>query len=180
MQGSASTPQCATTRKGKLTITCSYTAASRDGADSRTSPRIVLNGVVISFNPSDESYLSVDLTFTNDSGSEIGGGRAVYLAIDDSSGENHMRRRLPHVDFTKLEPGKATKFQDVLLAPAFAPGAYIVSLWIPSSDSSLKFDAAHNLLLSSAGVADPATGLNRIAKFTAAAIARRRSGAKLN
>ena len=60
-----------------------------------------------------------------------------------------MRRSLPHVDFTKLEPGRLTKFQEGLLAPTFSPGLYIVSVWIPSTDPSLKVDRAHNSLLSS-------------------------------
>jgi hypothetical protein len=69
------------------------------------------------------------------------------------------------VDFTKLEPGRLTKFQETLLAPAFSAGTYIVSIWIPSNDPSLKFDPTHNLLLSSKGVPDRATGLNRVAEF---------------
>jgi hypothetical protein len=80
--------------------------------------------------------------------------------IDDDGGENHMRRSLPHVDFTKLEPGRLTKFQEELLAPAFSPSPYIVSIWIPSTDPSLKFDRAHNSLLSSNDGPDLATGLN--------------------
>ena len=39
--------------------------------------------------------MRVQLTFTNDSGSEIADQRTVYLAIDEEKGENHMRRSLP-------------------------------------------------------------------------------------
>ena len=116
--------------------------------------------------------MRIQLTFTNDSGSKIADQRMVYLAIDDEKGENHMRRLLPHMDFRELEPGKLTKFQETLLAPAFSRGPYVVSLWIPSSDPSLKFDPAHNFLLSSNGVPDLATGLNQLAKFTVAASGR--------
>jgi hypothetical protein len=177
-QTSASAPQCETSGISELTITCTYTAGSPVDADSRTPPRILLNRAVISFIPSNESYMHIELTFTNDSGSKITDQRAIFLAIDDEKGENHMRRSLPHVDFTKLEPGRLTKFQETLLAPAFSPRSYIVSIWIPSADPSLKFDRTHNFLLSSNGVPDPATGLNQIAKFTITALGRRKSAGK--
>jgi Domain of unknown function (DUF4832) len=175
---SASAPQCEAIDTNELTITCAYTAGSSVGADSRTAPRVLLNRAVISFIPSSESHMHVELTFTNDGGSKIADPRTVYLAIDDERGENHMRRSLPHVDFTKLEPGRLTKFQETLLAPAFSPGQYIVSIWIPSTDPSLKFDRTHNFLLSSKGVPDPVTGLNQIARFTITAPDRHKSLAR--
>ena len=177
-QALRSAPRCEAIGTSELTMTCAYTAGSSVDADRRTTPRIILNSAVISFIPSDESHMRVELAFTNDSGSKIVDQRTVYLAIDDEKGENHMRRSLPHVDFTKLEPGKLTKFQETLLAPAFSPGPYIVSIWIPSTDLSLKFDPTYNLLLSSKGVPNPATGLNLIAEFTVTASGRRKSAAK--
>jgi hypothetical protein len=174
----ASAPQCEAIGTGDLTITCAYTACSSVDADSRTAPRIILNRAVISFIPSNESLMRVQLTFTNDSRSKIADQRTVYLAIDEEKGENHMRRSLPHVDLTKLEPGKPTKFQETLLAPAFSRGQYIVSIWIPSSDPSLKFDPTHNFLLSSNGVPEPGTGLNQIAKFAVTVSGRRESAGK--
>jgi hypothetical protein len=177
-QASTSAPQCAAIGTNEITITCAYTADSSVGVDSRTAPRIILDRAVISFVPSNESHMNVEMTFTNDSGSKIADQRMVYLAIDDKRGENHMRRSLSHVDFTKLDPGKQTKFQETLLTPAFSPGPYIVSIWIPSTDPSLKFDRAHNFLLSSNGVPDPTTGLNQIAKFTVAASDKYKSAAK--
>ena len=177
-RASASAPQCEEIGKGELTITCTYSAISSVAGDSRTAPRIILNRAAISFIPSNESQMRIQLTFTNDSGSKIADQRMVYLAIDDEKGENHMRRLLPHMDFRELEPGKLTKFQETLLAPAFSRGPYVVSLWIPSSDPSLKFDPAHNFLLSSNGVPDLATGLNQLAKFTVAASGRYDSAAR--
>jgi len=176
-QASASAPQCETSGTSELTITCAYAAGSSVDADSRTAPRIILNRAVISFIPSNESHMRIELTFTNDSGASITDQRVVYLAIDDAKGENHMRRPLPRVNFMKLEPGKPTKFEETLLAPAFAPGRYIVSIWIPSSDPSLKFDPKHNFLISSNGVPDSASGLNRIAKITVSTSGRRKSAA---
>lgn len=177
-QVSTSAPQCQAIGTGDLTITCAYTACLSVDADSRTAPRIILNRALISFTPSNEGPMRVQLTFTNDSGSEIADQRTVYLAIDDEKGENHMRRSLPHVDFTKLEPGKPTMFQETLPASAFSRGTYIVSIWVPSTDPSLKFDPTHNFLLSSNGVPEPATGLNQIAKFTITTSGRRKSTAK--
>jgi hypothetical protein len=178
VKSSSSAPQCEIVETSALTITCAYAAASTVGADGRAVPRIILNRTVISFVPSDESQMRVELSFTNGSGNKIADQRTVYLAIDDERGENHMRRPLPHVDFTQLEPGKLTKFLETLVAPAFTPGQYTVSIWIPSTDSNSKFDPTHNFLLSSAGVSVPATGLNTLAKFTVHPSAARRSGAK--
>jgi hypothetical protein len=117
--------------------------------------------------------MHVELTFTNDSDTKIAEKRTIYIAFDDAKGENHMRRPLPHVDFTKLEPGKPVTFEETLLAPAFERGIYSISLWIPSNDAALKFDRAHNFLLSDEGVPDTVSGLNRIAKFTATPSSRR-------
>jgi hypothetical protein len=162
---SAVAPNCRVDGASELTITCSYTAGSSFDADSRPAPRIILNRAVISLIPSDGNPMRIELTFTNGTARKIADRRIVYLSIDDEKGQNHMRRPLPDVDFTKLEPGRLTKFQETLLAPAFSAGSYTVSIWIPSIDPSLKFDPTHNLLLSSKGVPDRATGLNRVAEF---------------
>jgi hypothetical protein len=174
---SQSAPQCEIVGTSEVAITCVYSPAEAGGADPRSLPRVILNRAEISFKTSNESHMRVELSFTNDSGAKISEPRTVYLAIDDEKGENHMRRPLPHVDFTKLAPGKLANFEEVLLAPAFAPGPYIVSLWIPSPDPTWKFDPARNFLLSSAGVPSVATGLNLVAKFKAGPRGRRNSAA---
>ena len=178
LQISASAPQCETSGTSELTITCEYAAGSPVYADSRASPRILLNHAVISFIPSNDSHMRIELTFTNDSGSKITDQRTVYLAIDDENGENHLRRSLPHVDFAKLEPSRPMTFQEMLQAPAFASGRYIVSIWVPSTDPSFKFDRTHNFLLSSKGVPDPVTGLNQIARFAITTSGRHKSAAR--
>jgi hypothetical protein len=170
--------KCETSGTSELTISCTYAAGPPEGVDTRTKPRIILRRAVISFIPSNESHMHVELTFTNDSGSKIADRRTVYLAIDDDKGENRMRRSLPGVNFTQLEPGKPVKFEETLLAPAFSLGAYTVSIWIPSTDPSLRFAPAHNLLLSSNGVPNSATGLNQIAKFNITSTGRRKSAVK--
>jgi hypothetical protein len=166
-QQAPDSPPCSTTGTHELTITCTYKPASPASADSRNSPRIVLQRAVISFGTSEEGQMKVELVFSNEGGKQLTERRTVYLAIDDVNGGNHVRRPLPRVDFTRLEPGKPVKFQDSFLAPAFSAGTYFVSLWIPANDPSSKFDPTRNFLLSSDGVPDTATGLNRIATFTA-------------
>jgi hypothetical protein len=180
IQASDSPPTCETIGTNELTLTCTYSAGSPVDADSRTAPRIILNRAVISFAPSNDSHMRVQLTFTNDSGSKITDHRTVYLAIDDDKGGNHMRRSLPQVDFTKLERDRPVTFQETLLAPAFSPGTYLISLWIPSTDPSLTFDPKHNFLVSSNGVTLPASGLNQIGKFTITVPSRRRTTGKPN
>src|SRR5580704_5012265 len=64
-QTSASDPKCQTIRTNQLTITCAYTADSHV-KPSKSEPRIILNGAVISFDPSNESHMHVELSFTND------------------------------------------------------------------------------------------------------------------
>lgn len=165
-------PQCETQGSDEVTISCSYSATAKAPRENST-PLVVLNHAVISFKLSSESHMHVELTFTNDSDTKIAEKRTIYIAFDDAKGENHMRRPLPHVDFTKLEPGKPVTFEERLLAPAFERGIYSISLWIPSNDAALKFDRAHNFLLSDEGVPDTESGLNRIAKFTATPSSRR-------
>lgn len=170
----AGEPQCEVKGTGEVTISCSYSVTPTTSHESAT-PRIVLDHAVLSFEPSSESHMHVELTFTNDTNAKIAEKRTIYLAFDDAKGENHMRRPLPHVDFTKLEPGKPMTFAETLLAPAFEAGSYSISLRIPSNEAALKFDPAHNFLLSDEGVPDIESGLNRIAKFTATPSPRKKS-----
>jgi hypothetical protein len=168
-------PQCETTGATEVTISCSYSASAAQSAQGSSTPRVVLDRAVISFAPSKESHMRIELTFTNDTDAKIAERRTVYLAFDNAKGENQMRRPLRHVDFTKLEPGRPMKFEEILLAPGFKPGLYTISLWIPSNEDALKFNPAHNFLLSDDGVQDAESGLNRIAKFTATASPRQKS-----
>ncbi len=162
----ASLQACKTVgREKKIKITCNYRSVLPSGPKEQYVPRIVLNRSALSFKTNEESYLRIELTFTNESRARIRDTRAIYLAIDDDAGHNYLRRELRRVDFRRLDPGKALTVSDQLLAGALAPGHYVVHLWIPSPEPSLKFDPAGNLLLSSAGVPDPTTGLNTLAEF---------------
>jgi hypothetical protein len=165
---SAGEPRCTTTGEVEITITCTYTATRRSASIGRYVPRIVLNRAVLSLEPHEESNMLVELTFTNESAGLISTGHTLYLAIDDDQGRNYVRRPLPDFDFSKLKPGEPRTFSDHLLIGSFLATRYTIHLWIPDPDPSLKFNSEHNFLLSSAGVADVASGLNVLAQFTVA------------
>jgi hypothetical protein len=158
-------PGCKTTQdKDRITIACDYTGATVKTAQAV--PPIELDHAFLSFQTKEDNYMAVELVFTNRAKDRVANARDVYLEIDDDAGVNYMRRLLSIVDFRKLVPGEPTKFETHLLSAAFMPKHYVIYLWIPSSEPSLKFKPANNLLLSSTGVADAATGLNKVADFT--------------
>jgi hypothetical protein len=159
---------CETVGKEEITIACSYTATPHSASKDITTPRIVLNRIMISFEPKEESHMVVELTFTNEGATRISDARPTYLAIDDDTGQNYVRRVLQQVDFRKLAPGQRLGFSERLLVGSFRPGHYTIYLWIPNPDPALKFNPARNFLLSSEGVGDSATGLNMLARFTVA------------
>jgi hypothetical protein len=159
-------PLCKTIEEDPITITCEYAATLASRPEKQRQPRIVLNRFVVSFNAHDESVMSVELTFTNEDTKPILDARTVNLAIDDGANHNYLRRTLPQVDFRTLAPGKSLTYSDRLLAGSFPPGHYMFHLSIPNPDSSRKFNSNDNLLLSSEGVPNPATGLNTLAEFT--------------
>ncbi|HVB55987.1 MAG TPA: hypothetical protein VNE63_06065 [Candidatus Acidoferrales bacterium] len=157
-------PQCKTAGDTHITITCRYKAIHASA--NQGGPHIALNRFVVSFSTNDESLMRVDLTFTNEDTKPILEARTIYLAIDDAANHNYLRRILPQVDFRNLAPDKPRTYSDRLLAGSFRPGDYTFHLWIPSPEPSRKFSSADNFLLSSAGVPNPATGLNTLAEFT--------------
>ena len=154
---------CEATGKTEIKIDCAYPDSKDRSTKRQDGPRILLNHAVITFEPNDESHMFIRLTFTNESTVAFARLRTVYIAFDDETGENHIRRPLPHVDFQKLVPGEPMTFSDGFLAPALQPGRYFVRLWIPDPNPALKFDAAHNFLLGNEGIADLSSGLNQIA-----------------
>jgi hypothetical protein len=158
-------PECRIAGKGEISIVCNYQSIPQSRLENKKAPCIALNRIVLSFKTGHDSRMHVNLTFTNEGVTRISDARPVYLAIDDERGRNHLRRVLPHTDLTAIKPGQTLTFQNTLIAPAFSQGHYTIFLWIPASDSSLKFDSAHNLLLHNKDVANPETGLNSLAAF---------------
>jgi len=159
-------PRCELGGEKDVIVACNYTPVPHFRSDAVVKPRIVLNHLVISFAENKKSNLQIELTFTNEGRTRLFDNRTVYLAIDDDAGRNYLRRVLPEVNLRKLAPGERLTFSDRLLSPAFPSGHYLIHLWIPSADHALRTDAVHNLLLTSVGVPDPATGLNTLASLT--------------
>lgn len=110
--------------------------------------------------------MRIDLTFTNEDTQPIHDTCFVNISIDDEAHHNYLRRPLPQVNLRTLAPGKSVTYSDRLLAGSFPPGHYIFQLSITSPSSSRKVNSTDNLLLSSEGVPNPATGLNTLAEFT--------------
>ena len=129
-------------------------------------PQIVLDHAFINFDAKHESHMHIDLTFRNAGKTALTERRTVYIQFDDDTGQNYIRRPLPHVEFQKIAPGETRTFSDTFIAPALRPGRYLIRLWMPNPDPALKFDASHNLLLSNAVVVEPATRLNQIGAIT--------------
>jgi hypothetical protein len=162
----APAPRCQATGTEEITIACDYSALSANFEQPVGEPRIALNHAALSFKTKHDSWTSVALTFTKLDAAPVSQPRLVYLAVDDDSHHNFIRRVLPKVDFRILATGQRTEFSERLLIPGFRPGHYRIELWIPSSDPSLKFTTKNNFLISSLGVADTKTGLNWIATFS--------------
>jgi hypothetical protein len=153
--------QCETSGRRDISINCDYIAS--EIPSKKGEPVIVLRHASITFEANHESHLHVELTFTQLGTTRFAVDRPGYLAINGESGENYVRRVLPHLDFRKLTPGVATTFSDDFLAPALRPGRYVVQLWIPDPKPSLRFEPANSFLLRNVGVPDQTTGLNAIA-----------------
>jgi hypothetical protein len=159
-------PQCETSGTREITIVCTYTPTHQPVIDPEDAIRIVLNRAQLSFETKRESHMFVELEFTNEGREQIAHAPTVYLAIDDDAGRNVVRRVLSHVDLSKIQPSERLTFSERLLVGAFSAGRYAIFLSIPNPNSSLKDNPSSNILFSNVGVADPTTGLNRIANFT--------------
>jgi hypothetical protein len=157
---------CSPAGKQQITFRCNYAATPLSASKKLTDARIVLNHALLSFSADDESYLTISLTFTNAGRTRVSDRHRVYLAIDDDAGANYLRRELPAVDLNQIAPGERITFSERLLSPAFRPGHYRISVWVPSEEPGLQFDTTHNFLFSSAGVTDLSTGLNTLGTFT--------------
>jgi hypothetical protein len=158
-------PQCEITTTKEITISCNYSSSIRTESERKNVARIVLNHVEVSFEPHNESYMLVELEFTNEGQSSMISTPAVYLAIDNDKGRNVVRRSLPHVNLANLHAGERATFSERFLVGAFPGGNYTISLSIPDPEPSRRNIPAYNMLLDSTGVPDPATGLNTVAHF---------------
>jgi len=159
-------PHCRINGTSDIAIHCDYKQMPLRSAQSPGEPQIALNRAELSFNTKDDNWMRLELRFTRKDHVPISVARPVYIAVDDDAGHNFIRRPLPNVNLAGLIPGRSAHFQERLFVPSLQPGHYHINLWIPSDDPEFKFNAAHNLLLSSYGVGDDETRLNRIAEFS--------------
>jgi hypothetical protein len=163
MAAQAREPGCDVSAGVEVLIRCDYNQAP---VATDRDPRLVLRHATISFQTDEENYMRAEFTFENPGKAALPALYPVYLSIDDESGNNYFRRRLPSVDLSKVTPGKQLTFSDHVVVPALRPGRYLVQLWILRPGLSPQFDPAHSFLLSSRGVADPESGLNKLATMT--------------
>jgi len=165
-QDNSTANACETSTEGGIVIACSFPAASPVKPNSVDAARIRLNQAKFSFGLTRESRMQVELDFTNEGTARLSPSPVVYLAFTNEAGQNVLRRALPHVDLSKIEPGRHLTLTDSFLVGAFSGGRYAISLSISSPDPALQNDSASNVLLSNPGVGDRKTGLNTIGYFT--------------
>lgn len=159
-------PLCQATGAEEIAIACDYTPMPVNYAEAADKTQIALDRAELSFKTTDDNWMRLELRFTKLDSIPLSEAWRVYIAIDDDSGHNLIRRPLPSVNLASLAPGKSVDFKERLMFPALRPGHYQIKLWIPSGDPKFKFNSAHNLLVSSVGVADQKSGLNTIATFS--------------
>jgi hypothetical protein len=154
---------CQATSLKELILDCSY----RPGAGAFTSsPHLRLIQASLSFKVKGENYMSLSLQIANEDTVRLVERRIVFIEIDDTKGNNYLRRSLPHTDLSLIKPSKTRTFSEKLLVGSFLPGDYIISLWIPSPEPKETYDRKRNFLLGGENVAVPDTGLNTLAQFT--------------
>lgn len=155
--------KCKVVTKHEVDLDCSFEAAPHEAAQG---PQIWLKRVSLSFEVNDENYLNMRLQLANPGARRFLERRSVYLEINDARGKNYLRRLLPHVDLTSIQPEESRAFDEKLLVAALLPGDYTISLWIPSSQSGQTYDRTQNYLLVGKGIANTDTGLNDLAQLT--------------
>jgi hypothetical protein len=90
--------------------------------------------------------------------------RPLWLVI--KRGERTMRQQIVF-DLRSVRPDQ-TASATIALPPwrDYAPGTYQFYLWAPDASGSLRDDPHYALMFENLGVADRATGLNRLATVT--------------
>jgi len=159
-------PRCQIIGTLEIAITCDYTPMPANSAQTTGMPQIALNRAALSFKTKDDNWMRLELRLTKLDSTPISQTRPVYIEVDDDAGHNFIRRPLPNVKLAALAPGQSVDFHEQILVPALRPGHYQITLWIPSTDPQFKFSSTHNLLISSVGVADEKSGLNKVAAFS--------------
>jgi hypothetical protein len=153
---------CQATTAKDLVLDCSYRAGLEAFVSS---PHLRLIHASLSFEVRGENYMSLSLQIANDDTVRLAERRTAFIEIDDTNGNNYLRRPLPHTDLGLVEPGETRTFSEKLLVGSFRPGDYIIFLWIPSSEAGQTYNSNQSLLLGGENVASPDKGLNKLAQF---------------
>ena len=153
---------CQATTAKELILDCPY----RPGTGAFvSSPHLRLIHASLSFEVEGENYMSLSLQIANEDTVRLTKPRTVFIEIDDSKGNNYLRRPLPHTDLGLMKPGETQTFSEKLLVGSFKPGDYTIFLWIPSSETGQTYKPKQNFLLGGESVATPDNGLNKLAQF---------------
>lgn len=163
---SATSPKCEVAGTRQLHIVCEFTPVKEESFPPGSAGLVAITYAELTFGTRDENWANITLKLMKLNDAAFSEEHLVYLEIDDDAGNNYIRRLLPGVKLSALAAGKPGEFTEHILFPALRPGHYEVKLWMPSAEPKNKFSPAHNLLVSSIGVGDEATGLNRLAAFS--------------
>ena len=109
--------------------------------------------------------MSLSLQIANEDTFRLAEQRTVFIEVDDTKGNNYLRRPLPHTDLGLVGPGQTRTFSEKVLVGSFQPGDYIIFLWIPSAETGQTYNSKKNFLLGGESVAIPDSGLNKLAQF---------------
>jgi len=82
--GSIEARSCETAGRSTITLECDYSQVFADRDDKQA--RMALDRALITFGPRDESYMHVDLTFTNIGKTRFAEAWRVYIEFDDERG----------------------------------------------------------------------------------------------
>jgi hypothetical protein len=109
--------------------------------------------------------MSLSLKISNEDAAPLAERRTVFIEVDDTKGNNYLRRPLLHTDLSLVKPGDVRTFSEKLLVGSFQPGDYVIYLWIPSSETGQTYNARQNFLLGGENVATLDNALNKVAQF---------------
>jgi len=153
---------CQVTTAKELILDCPY----RPGTGAVVgSPHLRLIHASLSFEVKGENYMSLSLQIANEDTFRLAEQRTVFIEVDDTKGNNYLRRPLPHTDLGLVGPGQTRTFSEKVLVGSFQPGDYIIFLWIPSAETGQTYNSKKNFLLGGESVAIPDSGLNKLAQF---------------
>ena len=92
---------CQATTAKELVLDCSYRAGTEAFVSS---PHLRLIDASFSLEVKGENYMSLSLQIANEDTVRLAERRTAFIEIDDTNGNNFLRRPLPHTDLGLVEP----------------------------------------------------------------------------